>query len=100
MKLKETWNSQYDDKTKTALKDENLFKIEKDAILHWIEKKLSEKQTHDPVQIMELGCGTGELIKEINQSVEYNNQEITLIGVDFSDRAILLAKEKKIPNWV
>lgn len=87
MSLIETWDSQYKSKNKTALNDENLFKIEVRAIINAIEQTeifTNSKKIH----LLELGCGTGELIRNMDREWKSTGVAFEFVGVDFSEVAI------------
>ena len=97
MSLKKTWNEQYDGKILSALKDKNLFNLEVNAIISTIKEKLKTSNLRGGIKILELGCGTGELIKKIDNSLSrLDHLEISLefIGIDFSENAISQAKRE------
>jgi ubiquinone/menaquinone biosynthesis C-methylase UbiE len=98
MSLKKTWNEQYDGKTFSALKDKNLFDLEVNAIILAIKEKLKTSNLENNViKILELGCGTGELIKKIDNSLsslEHLKLSLEFIGIDFSENAISQAKRE------
>lgn len=82
-KIREFWNS-----TKSVLagqKDKELKSREQQVI----NKKITEKK-----DILDLGCGTGELLNYLDN----NNKISTAIGVDFSKKHILEAKKIKKKN--
>jgi len=98
MSLKKTWNEQYDGKTFSALKDKNLFDLEVNAIILAIKEKLKTSNLENNViKILELGCGTGELIKKVDNSLsslEHFKLSLEFIGIDFSENAISQAKRE------
>ena len=98
MSLKKTWNEQYDGKSLSALKDKNLFDLEINSIISAIKEKLKPSNLgRRGIKILELGCGTGELIKRIDSSLSRSDHfELSLefIGIDFSENAISQAKRE------
>ena len=66
MSLKKIWNDQYDGVKISSLKDINLFNKEVESIistsLNFIKKSKKKKLT-----ILELGCGSGELIRRMDK---------------------------------
>lgn len=79
-KIKEFWNS-----TKSVLAGQ------KDKQLKFREQYILNKKINSKVNILDLGCGTGELIKYLDN----NNKIKTATGVDFSKKHILEAKKIK-----
>jgi SAM-dependent methyltransferase len=101
MSLKKIWNEQYDGKNLSALKDKNLFDLEINSIISNIKEKLKtsnlKKKRGGGIKILELGCGSGELIKRIDNGLSrLDHLELSLefIGIDFSENAISQAKRE------
>ncbi len=102
MSLKKTWNDQYDGEKFSSLKDKNLFFLETDAIISHIHKSLLNfSKKEEEIIILELGCGTGELLRQISRYL-HNSFSFNLnqknIGVDFSINAIKQAKKNASTN--
>lgn len=60
---------------------------------NYIIKALSKYIKNDEIKVLDLGCGTGELIFELKN--KFNNFEIT--GIDFSEKMLEISK-KEIPQ--
>lgn len=56
----------------------------------YIIKTLSKYKNMEELKVLDLGCGTGELIFELKK--EFNNIKIT--GIDFSEKMIEISKNK------
>ena len=95
MELNETWEAQYHGDIETALKDKNLYELESKAILSHVSKYISVVDREE-LKVLELGCGTGELIKYIHESLGCENINIEYTGVDFAGSAIKKARSKNI----
>ncbi len=93
--LKKTWESQYDGENVTALKDHNLFEIETSAIISEINKHIG---ISEQINILEIGCGAGELLRRVYANLSTKDINFKLCGVDFSENAILTAKRKSNSN--
>jgi SAM-dependent methyltransferase len=87
--LKDTWDKQYEGENVTALKDVHLYQIETNAILNELSKHLDNVST---INILEIGCGTGELLRNVSCFLDAKGITYSLTGVDFSENAISLAK--------
>lgn len=59
----------------------------------YILSVISENENDENIKILDLGCGPGELIEELNN--KFNNLDIT--GVDFSEKMLEVSK-KRNPN--
>ena len=94
-KLEKVWNKQYEKNDNTALKDNHLFELEFEAICTSI---YSHVNSHKKIKVLELGCGTGFLIEKLTHHFNKLGIELLCDCVDFSDKAIDLAKDKKISN--
>ena len=95
-KLKETWNLQYNSGTDTALKDKNLFQKEIHTLISQLKLNINNK-TH--LNILELGCGTGYFLSLVHEEFsKINNLTFNIVGVDFSDSAILNANNRSLSN--
>lgn len=94
MSLVETWDKQYAGEVVTALKDDNLFMLEVEALITSVVEQVSNQKTTETFTVLELGCGTGELIRRMDQRVHPKIKELKFFGVDFSENAIELAKNK------
>jgi len=57
---------------------------------HYIIKVLSNYKNKDELKVLDLGCGTGELIGELTK--EFKNIKIT--GLDFSEKMIQISKKR------
>ena len=55
-----------------------------------IARALELEQTRDAVRFLEIGCGTGELSREIEERHPY----VELLGIDASDVSVELARKK------
>ena len=99
-KLEKTWDEYYDSNHITAMKDKNFFKLETDAIIFNFSKKYNQsKKTNS--DILELGCGTGYLAKQLLKSLDLNPKKSwNYTGVDFSGTAITKAKNAKLKNCI
>jgi len=100
LSLKKIWNDQYDGVKISSLKDINLFNKEVESIistsLNFIKKSKKKKLT-----ILELGCGSGELIRRMDKIFISKKLKCKFIGVDFSKKAINQANSfsKKNQNF-
>ena len=88
--LNSVWDDQYRYNDDTALKDNNLFELEFDAIFSVISDNLN---LNKKIRILEIGCGTGFLINKIKNKL---NTKIFCDCVDFSQQAIEIAKRRNI----
>ena len=57
---------------------------------NYIVKALSKYIKNDGIKVLDLGCGTGELIFELTN--KFNNLEVT--GIDFSEKMIEISKKR------
>jgi predicted TPR repeat methyltransferase len=57
---------------------------------NYIIKALSKYIKNDEIKVLDLGCGTGELIFELKN--KFNNFEIT--GIDFSEKMLEISKKR------
>lgn len=57
---------------------------------NYIVKALSKYIKNDGIKVLDLGCGTGELIFELKN--KFNNFEIT--GIDFSEKMLEISKKR------
>ena len=57
---------------------------------NYIIKALSKYIKNDEIKVLDLGCGTGELIFELKN--KFNNLEVT--GIDFSEKMIEISKKR------
>lgn len=67
--------------------------VQKDSLKptrEYIIKTLSKYKNMEELKVLDLGCGTGELIFELKK--EFNNIKIT--GIDFSEKMIEISKNK------
>ena len=92
--LKTIWDNQYTGDGDTALKDRNLFRLEIQAIIKHVENNLAGREE---IALLELGCGTGYLIKEISNHFAPRGIKVISIGVDFSENAIAEASQRNVP---
>ena len=101
MTIHETWEQQYGSETVTALKDKNLFDLEVRALEAALLKALTgtKKLPHE-IKILELGCGSGELIRRLSAGVLTGYAALTFYGVDFSENAINAANRQAQTNQV
>lgn len=92
-KLKKVWDNYYLKSKDTALKDKYFFQLEIDALNKEVKKIINQSRQKE-YKILEIGCGTGVLAKEIIK----NNYNVKLkyIGVDLSPKAIKTAERRKI----
>lgn len=91
MSMEKTWDKQYEGEVITALKDDQLFKLEVDAILEATKAQIQSKKHVETINVLELGCGTGELIRRIDSAFSAGYPGLIFVGVDFSENAIQLA---------
>ena len=57
---------------------------------NYIVKALSKYIKNDGIKVLDLGCGTGELIFELTN--KFNNLEVT--GIDFSEKMLEISKKR------
>ena len=57
---------------------------------NYILKSLSDIKTNDTINVLDLGCGPGQLINEISE--KFQNLEIT--GIDFSEKMLEVSKSR------
>lgn len=95
MSLKQTWEEQYQNNVATALKDRNLFEIELNAIIKTCKDLIQPRGTLQPIRVLELGCGTGVLIRALKQALVETRPSLEFFGVDFSSNAISQAMQKR-----
>jgi SAM-dependent methyltransferase len=93
MSLVDTWEKQYEGEEVTALKDANLFRLEVDAILAAVSEHVLPRK-NGSVHLLELGCGTGELIRQLDRALSAQCDGLRFKGVDFSENAVKLALDK------
>lgn len=67
------------------------YKGKRQLVRWWIER--AAPAFHDGDTIVDAGAGTGELVRELR--AWYEHQGVRIIGVEFSDEARRLAKERK-----
>jgi len=92
--LEDEWNRQYESADKTALKDNNLFELEVEALTKAV---LKYAPSSGKCRIIELGCGTGALLASLTESLlQSGMKKIEAIGVDFSKVAIEKAKSRNL----
>ncbi len=92
MSLDKIWDKQYEGEVITALKDNQLFELEIEAILNAINLHIQHGKSAETITVLELGCGTGELIRRIDSTFSARYPGLIFFGVDFSENAIQLAK--------
>ena len=101
MTLHDTWEQQYESETVTALKDKNLFDLEVRALEAAVLKVFTEtKRLPHEVKVLELGCGSGELVRRLSAGVMTSYAAVTFYGVDFSENAINAANRQAQINQV
>jgi len=98
MTLKDTWNNQYNGDRVSALKDDNLFRMEVEAIVETCKQLINECPEKTTINILELGSGSGELIRQLEKNFISLEIEIKFVGVDFSENAVSLARESSSKN--
>lgn len=91
--IEETWDNYYSEKTDTAIKDRNFFRLEIEEINSQLRAYLTDRNLAE-ASILELGCGTGFLIEYLQK--ELVAHDLTFHGVDLSSNAIKQAKERAI----
>lgn len=57
---------------------------------NYILQSVAEMKSDEPMKILDLGCGSGQLICELQES--FNDVEVT--GIDFSEKMLEVSKEK------
>jgi SAM-dependent methyltransferase len=69
--------------------------------LHWLNHVYSvlPLQTR-PLHIVDVGCGYGDMLREIHEWAEEHNLPVTLTGIDLNPDAIRAAREATIPGTV
>ena len=92
--LQTEWDRQYELADETALKDNNLFALEIEAITKAV---LQNAPSSSRCRIVELGCGTGALLGSLSNSLLQSGiEKIDAVGVDFSQVAIEKAKGRNL----
>lgn len=94
MSIEKTWNKQYEGEVITALKDDQLFRLEVEAILEASNMQIQHKKPSEIIRVLELGCGTGELIRRMDSTFSVGYPGLIFVGVDFSENAIQLANRQ------
>jgi len=97
MEIEETWNKQYIKNTTTALKDNNLFKLEINSIKDNF-KKIISKLNKKNIKILEIGSGTGYLALQLTKILKDEKISYDYTGIDFSIEAVRKSKKRKISN--
>jgi len=93
--IEETWDDYYSEKTDTAIKDRNFFRLEIEEISSQLGTFLKNKKLTE-AKVLELGCGTGFLIEYLQK--ELADYDLSFHGVDLSSNAIKQAEERSVPN--
>jgi len=97
--LLKVWNNYYATSNKdTAIRDENFFSLEVEAISNNLLKEIINKHKKKPIKILELGSGTGFLASKITSLLTKNKVKYHYLGIDFSDVGIQKANKRKIDN--
>lgn len=94
--LVKVWDSQYSGTNITALKDNALYEKECQAIIGRLLEILDK--IPNP-KILEIGCGSGELLRRVDVCLRDKISKYELDGVDFSENAISYAK-KNSPSHI
>ncbi len=58
-----------------------------------VHKLLKNSERDKEVVILDLGCGDGEMLRNISDSFRNQNIKIKLIGVDLNEKSLIYAKE-------
>lgn len=97
--LLKVWNNYYATSNKdTAIRDENFFSLEIEAIISNLLKEILDKNKKTTIKILELGSGTGFLASQIVSLLNKNKVKYHYLGIDFSDVGIQKANKRKIDN--
>ena len=60
-----------------------------------IEKLLRGHSKKNPIVILDIGCGDGELLRKCTDYGEKNNYNFQCIGIDFNQNILEIAKKKE-----
>ena len=97
--LLKVWNNYYASTNKdTAIRDENFFSLEIEAITSNLLKEIINKNKKLTIRILELGSGTGFLASKIASLLTKNKVKYHYLGIDFSDVGIQKANKREIDN--
>lgn len=94
--LTNVWDKYYEEYDDTAIKDKNFFELEINAIRNHLSKNITS--LGKPVNILELGSGTGYLASILTSFLDLNKIDFSYVGVDFSKNGIEKADKRKLKN--
>lgn len=95
--LLKVWNNYYATSNKnTAIKDENFFSLEVNAITDNLLNEITSRNKKKTIHILELGSGTGFLASKVASLLNKNKVKYHYLGIDFSDVGIQKANKRKI----
>jgi SAM-dependent methyltransferase len=61
-------------------------------IVRWVERALNRIDLGEPVTVLDVGCGSGGLLRAIRHAARRSGRDVALIGVDLSADTIAIAK--------
>ncbi|WP_103068289.1 methyltransferase domain-containing protein [Aquimarina sediminis] len=64
--------------------------------IHAIHKLLKDKDLLKELTILDLGCGSGEMLRSIADSLKKENRDVKLIGVDLNEKSLGYAKKLSV----
>lgn len=70
------------------------------VILDGVEKLLRHHPASDPVRIVDLGCGNGDMLRRLHDFARKKGYKVELLGIDANEDAVKYASElsKGMPN--
>jgi SAM-dependent methyltransferase len=72
----------------------NGFMLGQWPIVRWVSRALRRVELGEPVTILDVGCGSGGLLRAIRHAARRSGRDVTLIGVDLSADTVAIAKSQ------
>jgi SAM-dependent methyltransferase len=67
-------------------------------IVRWVGRALRRAELGEPLTVLDVGCGSGDLLRAIRHEARRSGRDVALIGIDVSADTVAIARARTPPE--